>query len=227
MYWEYRNYSLYNTYCGGVNMETKICNKCNIEKSVTEFRKYRNICKKCENLYNRNWYSKNKEYKRGYQKEYQLNNNEKIKETLKKWRENNKEYNKTYYINNRKRIIYKNIKYQEKRVKEDYIYKLKKQIRIMIYNSFYRNNFKKNNNIEKILGCNYETFIKYLLETFKNNYGYEWDGIEKVHIDHIIPLATAKTKEEVIKLCHYTNLQLLKAKDNIEKSDKLNWELKS
>ena len=66
-------------------------------------------------------------------------------------------------------------------------------------------------------------FINHLLETFKNNYGYKWDGIEKVHIDHIIPLATAKTKEEVIKLCYYTNLQLLKAKDNIEKGNKLNW----
>ena len=39
----------------------------------------------------------------------------------------------------------------------------------------------------------------------------------KYHIDHIVPLATAQTEEDVIKLCHYTNLQLLTAKDNLEK----------
>ena len=47
-----------------------------------------------------------------------------------------------------------------------------------------------------------------------------YDNKEKVHIDHIIPLATAKTEEDVIKLCHYTNLQLLKAKDNLKKGAK-------
>ena len=34
------------------------------------------------------------------------------------------------------------------------------------------------------------------------------------------------TKEDIFKLCHYSNLQLLKAKDNINKRDKLDWELK-
>ena len=62
---------------------------------------------------------------------------------------------------------------------------------------------------------------KYLLETFKNRYGYEWNGVEPVHIDHIIPLATAKTENDVVKLCYYTNLQLLKAEDNLKKGAKL------
>ena len=33
------------------------------------------------------------------------------------------------------------------------------------------------------------------------------------------------TEEEVIKCCYYTNLQLLKAEDNLKKGDKTNWEL--
>ena len=68
-------------------------------------------------------------------------------------------------------------------------------------------------------------FVKHLLETYKNNYGVEWDGIEKVHIDHIIPLASACTPSEVETLCHYKNLQLLKAKDNLRKNSKLDWRL--
>jgi hypothetical protein len=48
-----------------------------------------------------------------------------------------------------------------------------------------------------------------------------WDNRDKWHIDHIIPLASAKSPEEVEKLCHYTNLQPLWASDNMSKGAKL------
>ncbi len=48
-----------------------------------------------------------------------------------------------------------------------------------------------------------------------------WENMGKWHVDHIIPLATAKTEDEVIKLCHYSNLQPLWAEDNWAKSDKI------
>jgi len=37
-------------------------------------------------------------------------------------------------------------------------------------------------------------------------------------MDH--PLSSGKTEEDLIRLCHYTNLQLLTAFDNLKKSDK-------
>ena len=76
------------------------------------------------------------------------------------------------------------------------------------------------------MGCDLDFFVDYLLKTYKDNYGYEWDGTESVHIDHIKPLSQAKTEEEVLKLCKYTNLQLLKAQDNLKKQDKEDYVIK-
>ena len=77
---------------------------------------------------------------------------------------------------------------------------------------------------EEIIGMDIDEFVSYLLQTYKDFYGYEWDRKEKVHIDHIIPICTAKSEEDVIRLCHYTNLRLLNAFDNLSKSDKIDWE---
>ena len=132
---------------------------------------------------------------------------------------------KKYNNDNKEMLKSKNNERVKKRRKKDELYKIKENIKCLIRNSFRKKGYCKSSHTEKILGCNLNCLYNYLLQTFKNNYGYEWDKIEPVHIDHIIPLATAKTEDEVIKLCHYTNLQLLKAEDNLRKSDKLNWKL--
>lgn len=73
----------------------------------------------------------------------------------------------------------------------------------------------KERDLEKILGCTYDEFISHLENLMEDwmtwdNYGkyngelnFGWD------IDHIIPLSSSKTEDEVIKLNHYTNLQPL------------------
>ena len=48
-----------------------------------------------------------------------------------------------------------------------------------------------------------------------------WDNRKKWHIDHVIPLAHAKTENEIILLNHYLNLQPLWANDNLTKGFKL------
>lgn len=216
-------------------MNTKKCKKCNKEKEIEEFRKNRNSCKDCEKQYAKEYRYKNhdiviertkiwkknniekiKQYEKNNRKRYLITEKRKIycKNYMKRWRKNNKEH-----INN-----YKIEKYHKDKKNE--LYKLKIQTRSLIYISFKKKGYIKNTKTEQIIGCKLDYFIDYLLETYKNNYGVEWDGHENVHIDHIIPLSTAKTEEDVIKLCHYTNLQLLKAKDNLHKSNKLHWNLK-
>lgn len=192
-------------------METKRCKECNVEKNISEFQVGRAKCKECVHLRQKEWYKKNKNKILINRKEYRQNNKEKIIELKIKSKEKNN--------------ITRN-KYLKERFAKDYIFKLKHQTRKMILRSFNRKNEIKTQKSEKILGCSIDFFIKYLLKTYKNNYGIEWDGNEKVHIDHIIPLANANTEEEVMQLCRYSNLQLLKAKDNLQKGSKLDFKLK-
>lgn len=227
-------------------MKTKICIECGIEKNLNEFyfrkdtNKYRNKCKECTKkiIYTnriKNYekfkkikkksYQKNIEKIRKKQKEYREKNKDYFNMKSKKWRENNQQHIQEYKKQNHDYIIKRTVNYQKQKRKNEPFLRFKDTTRNLINKSFRRKKFTKNGYTEKILGCNFKIFYNYLLQTFKNNYGYEWDEKEPVHIDHIIPLATAKTQEDVIKLCHYTNLQLLKAKDNLKKGKKLNYKI--
>ena len=148
-----------------------------------------------------------------------MNNNKQKYITLNQ--EKIKEYNKLYYQNNKTKLLQKEKMYKRIKRKQDEMYRIKERIRNLINNSFKRKNTFKSKKTEEILGCSIEYFINYLLNTYKNNYGCDYDYKEKVHIDHIIPLFTAKTKDEIVKLCNYKNLQLLKASDNLQKSCKI------
>ena len=232
-----------------MNKELKYCKGCQIEKPIIEFNKHKDkkngkyyygscYCKKCEAKKIKMYAQKHKEKLKEYLKNYVLEHKEKLREqghqNYLKNREEKIEYQKQYYQEHKKEKREYDIKYRtlnkEKRninesnlYKTDKIYRLKKQLRNCIYKSFTKKGFYKKENTEKIIGCEYKTFITHLLNSFKERYGYEWDGVENVHIDHIIPLITANTEEEILNLCYYKNLQLLKAKDNLIKSSKVNY----
>jgi hypothetical protein len=76
---------------------------------------------------------------------------------------------------------------------------------------------KKDSPTLKMIGCTPDELRKYLEDRFLE--GMSWDnyGIDGWHIDHIIPISSAKTLDEVKMLCHYTNYQPLWAEDNLKK----------
>lgn len=153
------------------------------------------------------YYEKNKEkinnYNITYNKNYRIENQEKIKE-----------YNKIHQ--KEKEEHYK--KYRKNKYNEDSLYKLKQVSRNFISKSFRKNGFTKTSRTHEMLGCSFEEFKIHLESLWKSwmnwdNYGNPKDGVLELNktwdIDHIIPLSNAITIEDVITLNHYTNLQPL------------------
>lgn len=210
------------------NLEhVKEYNKVNKERISGRSKKYYEKNSEYLKEYSKQFRKDHKEYYDNYNKIYKETHKFEAKEYNRKWQELNKahrqNYRKQYRSENREAILKYTREHLIERRKNDPLFKLKGQLRHLIYHSLERKGYKKGSKTEKIIGCDYATFISYLLNTYRSRYGIDWDGKEDIHIDHIIPLSTAKSEEDVIKLCYYTNLQLLKAKDNLEKSDKLDW----
>lgn len=85
--------------------------------------------------------------------------------------------------------------------------------------AFTRGGFKKGSKTEEILGCKWE-FLKAHIEA-QFTEGMSWENRRLWHIDHIIPLSSAKDEGTLLKLCHYSNLQPLWWRDNISKGAKM------
>ena len=122
---------------------------------------------------------------------------------------------KEYYNLNKDKInIQKRILLNEK-YKNNNLYRITTNIRNLISRVIKNKGFYKSFSSEKILGCSYEEFKLYLESKFEDfmtwdNYGlYNGELNHGWDIDHIIPISTAKSEEDAIRLNHYTNLQPL------------------
>jgi hypothetical protein len=198
-------------------MERKICNICNKEKEISEYYKnkysrdgLRSNCKVCQNINSKKWRELNPEKYKEIQKNF-LNSNPGISSQYsKKWKVKNKEIVKTY-----------SREYKYLRYNTDVQHKLIKNLRNRLNDLFRNNNFKKNSRFIDYLGCDTNFLVKYMEAKFQDGMTWENKGFHGWHIDHIIPLSTAKNEDDIFKLCHYTNLQPLWAQDNLSKGSKI------
>lgn len=96
------------------------------------------------------------------------------------------------------------------------------RIRLLIATSLANQGYTKRSKAFDILGASHETVVKHLVLTA--SFGrVDMAGIpDGYEIDHIIPMAVAFDEASAIRLNHYTNLQLLTAEANAEKSDWVN-----
>ena len=175
-----------------------------------------------QSAYYKIYYHKNKEKKLKRGKERYEENKDQILDKNKRYYERNKnrilEYQKEYrqknkdILNEKSRIRKKNKRHV------DPLYKLKCSIRSRTRQAFTKKRWLKGKGTEHLLGTDYKTAFQHIENLFTE--GMSWENHGEWHIDHKKPLASAKTEEELKKLCHYTNLQPLWALDNIRKGAK-------
>ena len=206
---------------------------------------YHTWCKLCQKQYrkknkeriaerNKQYYEENKERNKQYREEYkerraELNkqwrkeNKERIVEYAKQYRKKNKERNKQYRKKNKERISKRMKQYREEykeRLKQrkitDPLYKLSCNLRSRTSKAFMYKSYSKTSKTAEMLGVPYEVAKDHIERQFTK--GMTWENQGEWHIDHIIPLASSQTESELIKLCHYTNLQPLWAMDNLSKN---------
>lgn len=217
-------------------METKVCSKCKEEKKLSDFyyRKdfsnYISICKLCDSKIRKEKYLLKKEEKKEYSKNYYYSNRKRKLEYAKKYNSNNKENKKNY--DRKYSLLYKQTRLENNknnrsvinerdrfRNSNDTMYNLNRCVRARLKRFLKSHNITKKNKTFEIVGCSPQELKEHLEKQFVA--GMSWENRTEWHIDHIIPLSSAKTEEELYKLCHYTNLQPLWAEENLKKSNKI------
>ena len=152
-----------------------------------------------------------------------INNPGKRKKYNKKWNKNNPEYNKQYQIENRERLLEYAKQWIKKKLKIDLKFNLNSKIRTAIWQSLKGN--KPGRHWEDLVGYTLNDLIKRLQKTMPK--GYCWQDFlqGKLHIDHKIPISAFnfnKPEHTDFKRCWaLSNLQLLPAKENMTKHNKL------
>ncbi len=210
----------------GLRTICKICNNNNAKKyytnSVDKVREYYLLNNGAIKEKRKEYYKNNIETEKEKCKIYRKHNSKKISEKQKEWFNNNPNYKKEWVDKNptyHKEYGEKYKKIRNEKTKErkkiDPIFNLRCYMNRMINTTLKKNGFTKKSKTNDILGCSFEKFKEHIERQFEtwmswNNRGlYDGQPNHGWDIDHIIPLSSAKTEEDVIKLNHYTNLQPL------------------
>ena len=206
-------------------MKKKICKRCNIEKELVEFHKHKemadghlNYCKVCQNARNRQYRRDNADKVNSQRKAYRddPDNKAKITAAKKRCEEAKKEQYKAqkaeYYQRNKERIKAKSVKwrsqnkeYRNSRYANEPLYKIMVKMRASFSEIIRKKHIPKTGKTRDIIGCSWDEFKQHLEN---NPYNFKV-GDSEVDIDHIVPVCNAQTEVELLKLNHYTNLQLL------------------
>lgn len=194
----------------------KKCTKCKEVKSIENFGKNRATndglvvyCKPCF-----------KEIKKVSDKKYSQSEKGKLsrRKAVKKYYQSEHGYNIIVTARRHPKRKLKEKEYYDFRRTSDGVFRLKQNIRKRINVYLKLKGFKKNLKFKEYIGLEPNELRLYIESKFKD--GMSWENYGNWHIDHIIPLASAKTEKDIYNLNHYTNLQPLWKLENLSKGSK-------
>lgn len=212
----------------------KHCYACNKDKPLDDFYRHskkpdgrQTQCKECQNAHFKVFYKAHTDQYTSTRRKYYRQNKEKISIQSKKYYQQNKEKvairSKTYYqshkeqhnawrrqwrAENKDRLAAYARKSRQDPIKHEKVRLLKMARKI-----FDHQGTNHSPTLESICGCIPLELYRHLCRTWEKNYGRPYNG-EPCEIDHVLPLKEAKTIEDVHRLFHYSNLQLLTKEDN-------------
>jgi hypothetical protein len=180
-----------------------------------------------ERLRTKKWQEENPEKFKASHRASREKHREKRYQMTRDWRERNKEHLRAYYETNKDRSRKNLRRWVKARYAADPQYALIVKARTLIRHAFNRFGFKKKTKTEELLGCDWETLKRHIESQFYG--GMTWEsfqqknhiGTSMVEIDHIIPISSAKTEEDVMRLSNHNNLRPLWWWENREKRDKI------
>ena len=126
---------------------------------------------------------------------------------------------RAYRLANLEKVSRSHVELRRKLRLSSPLYALKHNIRSLISASIKGAGFSKKSKTAKILCCNFDEFKLHIERQFLPDMGWHNRGLWQ--IDHITPMASARTEDDAIALNRFTNLRPIWAADNREKSDKI------
>jgi hypothetical protein len=209
---------------------TKACTKCGCVKPETsEYFLVRSTktgalkthCKSCGSAYRKTYYASNKDTLLKDNKAYRESNYRDIcAQRRMKYAENRVaiiERNLAYRSGNREAHRERVSRNSKKRMELDPVYAMQRRVKALIGTRLRSGGYSKKSRSHEILGCDWITFKLHIERQFVP--GMTWENRSFWHLDHIVPMATAKAECDVIALNHFTNLRPMWAIENIRKSD--------
>jgi len=193
------------------------CKKCKAARSMKYYFENRGKCRVRKNDY----YARNRDYFRAKCKAYSLANKECLAKKLAARRAADPGKRKIQRAANR---VAANA-YPFNRRRADPLFAMVERLRARTKTAFRGMGWTKAGSARDLLGCEFPDAKIHLESQFAP--GMSWDNRNLWHIDHRVPLSSAKTPKEMAALCHYSNLQPLWAIDNMRKHSKMPVAVKS
>lgn len=171
-------------------------------------------------------YQKGKDRISKRKKDKYKENPEPAKQRAKNYRKNNPEKKKiadaVYKEKNREKRKPLNNQYMINRRRSDEQFRLIGVCRCRIYKALIEQDVEKQMPTKELIGCSVTDLKKHIESKFKDGMGWENYGLSGWHIDHIKPLSLFDLSDpvELLKACHFTNLQPLWAKENLSKGNR-------